>query len=156
MEHTLTPTYRPQANGLAEQSVQTFNKNALSKMNSDKSDRSTLSQKIARFLMWYRSTPHATTNSTPAELFLKRQICTPIAFVHPSTASHVLSKQEAQKHYYDSYHKTVRNFLPNQKVFVRSHKNQQWCQGVLINLKGNTTWYVNVNGKKYLELTLIS
>ena len=61
----MTPPYHPATNGAAERAVQVV-KQAVKKMNSEL----TLKQRLARFLLIYRTTPHATTERRPDELFL--------------------------------------------------------------------------------------
>ncbi len=66
IRHIRSAPYHPATNGLAERFVQTF-KQALRAM---KGERGDISVKLARFLLQYRKTPHATTGESPAMLFL--------------------------------------------------------------------------------------
>ena len=68
IKHIKSSPYHPSTNGEAERFVQTF-KHALKV---GRSDKGSLLQKLARFLLTYRSTPNATTGVSPAGLFLKR------------------------------------------------------------------------------------
>ncbi|XP_054708231.1 uncharacterized protein K02A2.6-like [Uloborus diversus] len=148
--HTLIPAYHPKSNGLAERSVQTF-KYALDKMSADRNDNSSIGNKIQRFLLMYRSTPHSTTGKSPAELFLGRHIRTTLHLLHPCTSSHVEKKQVEQKFYHDRSHSRNSSFSPNQIVWVRSHRSKQkWTQGTLVKPKGFNTWVVNIDGKFFL------
>ena len=149
IKHILIPAYHPQSNGLAERNVQTF-KNALKKMVSDPRDRRTVSDKISHFLQNYRSTPHCTTGQSPAELFLMRPIRTTLSLIHPSVKNRVEKRQDNQKYYHDRGHTTIRSFYPDQNVFVRSHKNQQWSRATIVQQQGRNTWIVQHNGKRYL------
>ena len=65
IKHIRTAVYHPAPNGEAERFVQTF-KNALKR---GKKDTGTLKQKLAQFLLRYRTTPSTVTARTPAELF---------------------------------------------------------------------------------------
>ena len=56
IKHTLIPPYHPATNGAAERAVQVI-KQAVKKMDSGLS----LRRRLARFLLIYRTTPHATT-----------------------------------------------------------------------------------------------
>ena len=64
IRHLTTTPYHPSTNGLAERAVQIF-KEAMRK-----SQSGDLKTKLARFLLHYRTTPHATTGTTPAELVM--------------------------------------------------------------------------------------
>ncbi len=69
VKHICCAPYHPSSNGLAERSerfVRTF-KTAMKA-----SEHTGLSshQRLMSFLLSYRTTPHATTNVSPAELFL--------------------------------------------------------------------------------------
>ena len=53
------------------------------------------------FLMSYRISPHATTNTLPCELFLKRTIRTRLDLIRPDLGSAITDRQPAQKTYHD-------------------------------------------------------
>ena len=67
IKHTLIPPYHPATNGAAERAVQVI-KQAVKKMDNALS----LQRRLARFLLIYRTTPQATTEMRPDELFLHR------------------------------------------------------------------------------------
>jgi hypothetical protein len=67
VKHTLSPTYHPASNGLAERNVQTF-KQMLKKSNANLP----LKHRVSDLLFQFRNTPHSLTGVTPAELFLLR------------------------------------------------------------------------------------
>ena len=71
IRHICTAVYHPASNCKAERFVQTF-KNTLRR---GKTDLGSLKQKLAQFLLRNRTTPSTVTAQTPAELFLKRQLC---------------------------------------------------------------------------------
>ena len=64
IKHTLIPPYHPATNGAAERAMQVV-KQAVKKM----SNMLSLKRRLARFLLIYRNTPHATTEMRPDELF---------------------------------------------------------------------------------------
>ena len=68
--HTLSPPYHPNSNGLAERFVRTF-KDAL---NEHKKNGGDVMESVDLFLSNYRSTPHAATSKSPAELMFSRPI----------------------------------------------------------------------------------
>lgn len=148
---TLVPTYHPQSNGQAERTIQTF-KHSLSKMQLDFNDNSSVTAKVKRFLLRYRSSPHSTTGSSPAELFLGRPIRTVLELMHPSAARHVEKKQSCQKQYFDRSHTSNKYFCCDQDVWVKSHRDpsNKWIRGKLIMPKGSKTWLVDINNKRYL------
>ena len=79
--------YHPASNGLAERYVQTF-KNAIRK-----SGTPDLQQELSRFLFHYRSTPHTTTGSSPAQLLMGRRLKTRPDFLRPNLAARVEKSQ---------------------------------------------------------------
>ena len=72
IKHITNPPIYSQFNGQAERYVGTV-KSALKK---GVHNGGTISDVLLKFLFCCRTTPHTTTNSTPAELFLKRQLRT--------------------------------------------------------------------------------
>ena len=68
IKHITSAPYHPATNGLAERTVQTV-KQALRSM---KGSRKPVEEKLAKFLIAYRNTPHSTTGESPAQLMLGR------------------------------------------------------------------------------------
>ena len=62
-------------------------------------------QQITRFLLSYRSTPHATTGSSPARLFLGRDLSTCLSLTRPDLASCVACQQGKMKSNHDKHAK---------------------------------------------------
>ena len=67
IRHITGAPYHPSTNGAIERAVQTMKKSLKSTVN----ESGTIQTKLSRFLISYRTTPHTTTEETPAELFLK-------------------------------------------------------------------------------------
>ena len=97
VRHVTTAPYHPGSNGLAERAVQTF-KTGLKKIT-----EGSLESRLARFLLNYRTTPHATTGVSPAELMFGRQIRTRLDLLKPDFSRTVRARQEHQKKTHDAH-----------------------------------------------------
>ena len=117
VKHTKCAPYHPASNGQVERVVQIL-KTVLHKHTLDKSGVSE-SQRLQSFLLTYRTTPHAVTGRTPAELFLKRQLRTRLTLLKPNLTIDVQKKQEKQVNYRDQ-HSSTRVFNPMQLVMVKN------------------------------------
>lgn len=95
--HSKSAPGHPAMNGLAEWYVQTF-KSGIKNLAHTTLD---IEDKIALFLMQYRSTPNCTTGQSPGDLFLNRRVHTRLDFVHLNTTVTVRRKQYIQKFYHD-------------------------------------------------------
>ena len=141
ISHVKTAPYHPQSNGLAEKMVQTF-KNSMKKQPEESID-----VKLARFLLTYRSTPHSSTNKTPAELFFGRQVRTVLDLLHPNLRDSVVQKQTKQKHYFDRTTKD-KVFTTGDPVYVRNFSRQSpspaWIPGVVHKQVGESTFVVRL------------
>ena len=80
INHIRTAIYHQSSNGQVERYLQTI-KQAL---RAEKQSKKPIDEEINDFLMSYRSTPHATTSSTPAQLFIGRNISNKINLIKPS------------------------------------------------------------------------
>ena len=95
IRHFLIAPYHPASNGLAERGVQTF------KRGYQKLKEGTVEDRIARFLLQYRVTPHTTTGRPPAELLFGRNLRTRLDVIKPDAGKTVEAKQFQQKAQYD-------------------------------------------------------
>ena len=98
-------------NGLAERAVQTF------KSFLKKTPDGTLEDRLSKFLLNYRLTPHSTTGITPAELLLGRRPRSILDLVQPDLAKHVRLQQEHQKRNRDR-HSKPRTFSVSDPVYL--------------------------------------
>ena len=74
IKHTLVPPYHPQSNGAAKRLVRVV-KEALVKQVLEGNSTRPMEHRLPDFLLRYRTTPHSTTGATPAELSMKRRLC---------------------------------------------------------------------------------
>ena len=72
IKHITSAAYHPSSNGQVERAVQTFE----SKLKAMEVEPGSLSLKLSRFLLSYRTIPHTTTGLTPSQLFLGREVRT--------------------------------------------------------------------------------
>ena len=75
----LSSPYHPASNGEAERVVRTF-KDA---MKICKNEEGSVGEKLARFLLGYRTTPHTATGRTPAEILMGRRLRTRLDMLRP-------------------------------------------------------------------------
>ena len=133
--HLTTPAMSPKSNGLAEKCVGTF-KNSFKKQH-----LGSVHTKVSRFLFHYRATPHTTSRTSPAELFLGRRMRTPLDALVPDLGEKVRQNQARQKLYRDQ--RTVeRSMNVGDSVYVsavgrlRGGEGQVWMPGVLVGRAG--------------------
>ena len=117
VKHTKCAPYHPASNGQVERVVQIL-KTVLLKHTLDKSGVSQR-QRLQSFLLTYRTTPHATTGRTPAELLLKRQLRTRLTLLKPNLLSDVQGKQDKQVNNREQ-HTPLREFTDRQLVRVKN------------------------------------
>ena len=89
IKHSRCSPYHPSSNGEAERFVRTFKQ----AMKASRLDGKSLAHSLENFLLTYRSTPHATTNRSPASLFLGRNIRTRFDLLKPDLRRQVSDKQ---------------------------------------------------------------
>ncbi|XP_011858785.1 PREDICTED: uncharacterized protein K02A2.6-like [Vollenhovia emeryi] len=120
----LTAPYHPATNGQAERYVQIF-KNALKKMRANTSNVQTL---VPRILLQYRTTIHAATGKTPAELLFLRKLHTRLDLLRPST------KFPGNNYMAGS---TPISFEEGKRVSCRNYAgNERWLSGTVLQKLG--------------------
>lgn len=136
VKHLKSAPYHPATNGEAERFIQTFKKS----MKASVHDGLTLQHRLQNFLLSYRSTPHATTKQSPAELFLKRSIRTRFDILRPDTAQMVADKQLSQV----SNYKSLRQFAVGDSVLIRNYSSDRpkWTRGKVIKRLGPLNYLV--------------
>lgn len=99
-------------------------------------EEGTMQDKLSRFLLKYRTTPHTTTGVPPAELLMKRKLKTKLDLIVPNTASLVRQKQERQKQTHD-HHAKHRDFEASDPVFVKDFSSpKSWQKGTVVQTTG--------------------
>ena len=92
IRHITSAPYHPGTNGLAERAVQTFKQALRSMYQSSKP----VKEKLAKFLIAYRNTPHSTTGESPAQLLLGRPLRTRLDLVKPNLNRKMVNQQYQQ------------------------------------------------------------
>ena len=133
VKHILVSPYHPASNGLAERFVGSF-KRALTSAQNDKIG---INQQISRFLLTYRTTPHATTGVTPAHLFYGRELRIRLSLVKPSVHDDVQRKQSTMI----SVAK-YREFFPGDQVTVKDIRHETWWPGTIAERSAPKTYVV--------------
>ncbi|XP_058868762.1 uncharacterized protein K02A2.6-like [Acipenser ruthenus] len=139
VKHIRSTPYHPATNGLAERFVQTM-KHALKSAK----ESATTSKKLDNFLLVYRNTPHATTDESPAMLFLKRKLRTRLDLLKPDMSLHVEKNQGLQIAQRQNSAKD-RQFQVGQAVLAREYrKGDKWIPGVVTAKTGPVSYTVDV------------
>ncbi|XP_055344840.1 uncharacterized protein K02A2.6-like [Paramacrobiotus metropolitanus] len=112
--HLRTAPGHPQSNGQAERYVGAF-KDAMTKMLAD--NRANIDDALRKYLFRYRTTPQATTGSSPDELFLKRRMRTALDLVHPDANETRQANMDRHKRNFDQ-HAKAKNFHGGQLVLI--------------------------------------
>lgn len=136
IRHCLSSPYHPASNGEVERAVRTFKES----MKTMKVEPGSQAEKLARFLLGYRSTPHTATGCTLAELLMGRRIRTRMDIMHPDLSARMSEKSKLADH------TTRRVFLPGDPVMVKDYRNRKrpWIKGVIQDRLGPVTYRVMV------------
>ena len=117
IKHIKITSYHPSSNGWFVQSFKQA-------MCASKNDFGTISEKLAKFLLAYRSTPHQTTNETPSMLFMGRELKTRLHNIKPNIKNRVIAKHEEicnRRNFHNRY------FECGQSVVVSDYRgNNKW------------------------------
>ena len=137
--------YHPATNGLAERAVQII-KNSLKK-----SEPGDIDKQLARLLFHYRTTPHATTGISPAELLMGRPLRTHLDLLRPNIATRVHMSQASQKLNYDRKSRS-RSFSVEDSVFARQSNNDSpWLPGTVAAKLGELTYQIQLDDGRMLR-----
>ena len=126
-----------------------------SHMNACKGSNLTIQQRIANFLLTYRSTKHPTTGRTLASLFLGRKLQTQVTRLRLNTEEMVMDSQGKQRAT-KKVHAKFREFYPGGRIVVKDlrRNNSRWPGSVaernrpksyVVVLKDGRIWRWHVN-----------
>ena len=135
VKHTTSAPYHPASNGLAERAVRMV-KRGLKKVK-----EGSMSSRLAKVLLTYRTTPQSTTGLTPAELLLGRRPRTRLDLLKPNTAERVERKLEKQKASHDSHGKP-RTFRIGDSIFLNNFAGSGWLPGKIAEKSGPVSFHV--------------
>ncbi|XP_046862892.1 uncharacterized protein LOC124456513 [Xenia sp. Carnegie-2017] len=92
-----------------------------------KNEEGSTGEKLARFLLGYRTTPHTATGCTPAEILMGRRLRTRLDILHPSLAN----KMDKKSHQLPKL--TKRKLEIGDPVMVKDYRarRDRWIQGVI-------------------------
>ena len=125
--------------------VQTFKKAMTTKLHKGMS----VSQQLSSFLLSYRTTPHSTTNVTPAELFMNRMLRMRLDLIHPNVESSVSTAQGMQKVNHDKKAKETK-YVIGQNVMAKNFRNgPKWLPGVIVEQLGTLTFLVQLDNDMF-------
>jgi len=142
VKHIKSAPYHPSTNGIAERFVQSFKRAML--MN----ESLPMDQRLANFLLQYRTTVHATTNATPCMLLMNRQLRTRLDLLRPNIEVQVANKQADQKVAHD-HHSRDRQFMVGQRVMVCNlREGPSWIPGTIVGRNGPLSYVVQVKGEQ--------
>ena len=113
-------------------------------MKAGKHDGLTSQHQLENFLFTYRTTPDATTGTSPCSLFLGRDLRTKLDLLHPDVERCVHEKQAVQKRQHDQ-HAQERNLVVGQKVMVKNFRpGPTWVPGEITKQLGPVTFEIRV------------
>ena len=144
IRHIRTAPGRPQSNGQAERYVDTVKSALIKRLQKE----GRVADVLYKFLFVYRSTVHPTTNASPAEIFLKRELRTVLDLLRPNAAE---ASQTARERYQVNFDRRTKQefYHSGDKVIVRDFKHDpkevKWTAGVLIDRYGSRRWSVQVD-----------
>ena len=151
--HKTSAVYKPSTNGQAERVVRLL-KTAIKQAQLMHVNVDTM---IAKYLLVYRTTPHATTGEAPSVLLMGRRLRTRYDLMVPSLTAHVQKKQCAMQAKMEF--RGSRQFAVNDSVLIRNFCGlNKWEPGVIIEKLGNRYYMVLVNGtvvKRHIDQIIV-
>lgn len=137
--HKFTPPYHPSTNGQAERFVQSVKHG----LNASKNE-GTLQSRLDRFLLAYRTSPHAYTGETPAKLFLNRELRTRLDHLKPKSKF----KDKIQNLLDNSDYTTLRKLEIGDEAWTRNYGvGNKWVRAIVIDVEGPKNYVLEFQGK---------
>ena len=135
VKHTRVAPYHPASNGAAERMVQSFKRSLQASAGTGVPIR----ERLADFLLRYRTTPHAVTGQSPSKLLMERECRTRMSLLRPAVQSRVLNKQAKQ------VSGQWREFYAGERVSVRDVRAQQWLFGTIAERSGPKSYVIQLD-----------
>ena len=104
-----------------------------------------LHQRLSNFLLVYRTTPNATTNRTPSELFMGHALRTRLDLLRPTCDKTVERRQAQQKTDHDRWGRSRELHVGQQVMAPNVRQGVKWVTGVIIERLGPLTYLVQVD-----------
>ncbi|XP_068671438.1 uncharacterized protein [Montipora foliosa] len=140
IRHITSAPYHPATNGLAETAVQTIKQTLRSMHESSKP----VKEKLAKFLIAYRNTPHFTTGASPAQLLLGRPLRTRLDLVKPNLNRKMVNQQHQQS-IRAANEKGRQRCQLGDSVMSRDYRGDlNWRAGLIVNTTGPLMYEVKV------------
>ena len=134
--HVKSAPYHPSSNGLAERAVRSF-KQGLKSITGK-----SVQEKLSKFLLKYRITPHSTTGIPPAEMLMKRRLRTKLDFLYPDVNKRVVQQQEKQKETHDNSF-PIRTFKAGDLVYAENFTSSpRWIPATVLHSTGPLSYLV--------------
>ena len=142
IRHLTSAPYHPATNGLAERAVQT-SKQALRAMSEISKP---VKEKLAKFLIAYRNTPHSTTGVSPAQLLLGRPLRTHLDLVKHNLNRKMVNQQHQQSiRAANEKGRQCRQFEVGDRVMSRDYRGDlKWRSGLVVRKTGPLMYEVEV------------
>ena len=142
IRHITSAPYHPATNGLAERAVQTFKQALRSMYQSSKP----VKEKLAKFLIAYRNTPHSTTGVSPAQLLLGRPLRTRLDLVKPNLNRKMVNQQHQRIiRAANEKGRQRRQLEVGDSVMSRDYRGDlKWRSGLIVNKTGPLMYKVQV------------
>ncbi len=136
IEHLTSPPYSPQCNGMAERAVKTFKEMLKTAQNDARNRGEHIETLINRLLINYRSTPHCSTEKSPAEMMFGRNIRTRLSQIAENPRSQVREMKNEDK--------IRRKFEKGEQVMIRDFRRNfpTWTEGIVVKKIGRTVYKV--------------
>ena len=110
-------------------------------------EKGIINQKVQRFLMAYRTTPHSATNCTPAELLFGRRLQTALDIIKPGFSNNMEKTRDDM--ICRAQNRRMREFSDGQEVFISNFGvGSRWISGVIVNASGPVTWLIKLEDGK--------